>query len=305
MSPIKEFHHEEHEGKRRMLSIFVLFVLSVVSLFLLQPSPAVALDFGKLGEAIGLDPETTKQLERGARVASALVPISDSEERQLGRSVAAKVIGRFGLERDEARQHYLSLVGMTVATRSGRPDLTYRFAILATDDVNAYACPGGYIFVTRGALAMVQDEAELAAVLAHEVAHASERHIVKAMQKSQLMQVGGEVAAEAFKAGGPLFDKMTEFATDALFNGLSRDDELAADGKGLETLDRTGYDGPAYFDLLKLLEGRRKAGQTAVLGRTHPSPSDRMQNLQQQLPTLGLAAPTGVRLPDRFAQNLR
>ncbi len=264
---------------------------------------AVAFDFGRLGDALGLDPEVTQRISQGARVVSALIPISDEQERMLGRDVAARVIGRFGLEKNVRQTRYLNLVGRALAQRSDRPVLEYHFAILATDDVNAYSCPGGYIFVTRGALDMVRDESELAAVLAHEIAHVTERHIIKALQQSKLMQVGAEVASEAFREGGELFRQMSDFATDALFKGLKKTDEYASDRKALEYLERLGYDYPAMYRVLQELDARRRQGRTKVLARTHPSPRERRRHLKQAEPSLHLDAPTGIRLKARFVRN--
>jgi len=247
--------------------------LQVLTLFagLLFCSPAaMAFDFGQLGDALGIDPSIAKHISQGAKLASALIPISDQEEITLGRDVAARVVGRFGLDKNPRQTYYLNLVGRVLAQRSDRPELPYRFAILATNDVNAYSCPGGYIFVTRGALDMVHNEAELAAVLAHEIAHVTEKHIINALQHSKLMKVSGEVAADAFKQGGELFQHMSDFATDALFKGLKKTDEYGADRKALEYLDHLGYDYPAMFQVLKELDQRRKQGRTNGAGQNTP-----------------------------------
>ncbi len=274
-----------------------------IALALLLPATARALDLGALGDALGLDPHVVKRVGQAARVAAALTPISDEQEVRLGRDVAARVIGRFGLEKDARRTRYLNLVGLALAERSSRPGLPWRFAILATDDVNAYACPGGYVFVTRGALAMTRDEAELAAVLAHEISHVTQRHIIKALQKSELLAVGADVAAEAFAKGGELFRQMSDFATDALFKGLKKEDEFDADRQALRWLDRLGYDWRAMHDVLRLLDERRKQGKTKVLAKTHPAPRERLRTLQQAERHMALDAPTGIRLRHRFLAN--
>ncbi|MDX8408281.1 MAG: M48 family metalloprotease [Mariprofundaceae bacterium] len=281
-----------------------LRALTLFAAFLFCPPAATAFDFGQLGDALGIDPSITEHISQGAKVASALIPISDEEEITLGRDVAARVIGRFGLDKNLKQTYYLNLVGRSLAQRSDRPDLPYRFAILATNDVNAYSCPGGYIFVTRGALDMVHNEAELAAVLAHEIAHVTEKHIINALQHSKLMKVGGEVAAEAFKQGGELFQQMSDFATDALFKGLKKTDEYASDRKSLEYLDHLGYDYPAMFSVLKELDQRRRQGRAKVLAKTHPSPKSRISQLKQAESELHLDQPTGIRLKARFIKYL-
>ena len=170
--------------------------LLIVLYLLLFSTPAHALDLGgfSLGGS-GILGARLEQAEQALRLASALIPISDEEEIILGKRVAARVIARYGIDDNAEATYYLNLVATAIAQRSDRPDIPYHIAILATDDVNAYACPGGYIFVTRGALKMVRDEAELAAVLAHEISHVTERHIVNALRNSKFMHVGTDVAA--------------------------------------------------------------------------------------------------------------
>ncbi|MFC1567688.1 M48 family metalloprotease [Pseudomonadota bacterium] len=275
-----------------------------VLLSLLLAAPALAFDLGGFGIGSGdKDSKRMRQLNQVFKLASALIPISDKEEIILGKRVAARVIARYGIENAPKMTYYLNLITTAIAQRSDRPDIPYHVAILATDDVNAYACPGGYIFVTRGVLNMVRDEAELAAVLAHEVSHVTERHIVNALRNSKLMKVGTEVAAEAFRTPGPLLDQMTSFATDALFEGLDKSDEYASDEKAVDYLDRVGYDYPAMYDVLKLLKVRRKWGTTQVLDKTHPTPDSRLQTLKSKAKKLSLEKPTGIRLPDRFAKH--
>ncbi|WP_428623529.1 M48 family metalloprotease, partial [Sedimenticola sp.] len=99
-------------------------------------------------------------------------------EIKVGREIAARILGRFGVLEDARLTRYVNLVGKSVALNASRPEIEFRFAILDTQSVNAYAAPGGYIFVTKGALDLMQDEAELAGVLAHEIAHVTEKHIV-------------------------------------------------------------------------------------------------------------------------------
>ena len=280
---------------------------------LLLAAPAYAFDLGGLnigisgGSSHGSSRNSVRDIQRlqqAFRIAQALIPISDEQEKILGRAVAARVIERFSIEDAPEKTFYLNLVGTAIAQRSDRPDIDYHFAILATDDVNAYACPGGFIFVTRGVLEMVRDEAELAAVLAHEIAHVTERHIIKEMQKSKLMKAGADAVAAEFSAPGPLFEAMTQFATDALFHGLKKSDEYDSDLKGVEYLNRLGYDYPAMFDVLRHLDVRRRMGMTKVLSKTHPSPKSRLQKLKAAVRKAKLDEPTRIRLPERFARYI-
>jgi len=286
--------------------------ISVILMVLIVPLSASAFNFsigglggGSAGSGDRNNAIDIRRIQQGLRLVQAMIPISDQDEIKLGRGVAARVISRFGTDYNLEATYYLNLLGTVIAQRSDRPDIPYHFAILDTDDINAYACPGGFIFVTRGVLNMVKDEAELAAVLSHEIAHVTERHIVKALQHSQVMKIGAQMAAEAFTTGGPLFEKMINTSTDSLFKGLQKSDEYDADMKAVAYLDRTGYDYPAMLDVLNLLDQRRKAGQTKVLAKTHPSPKKRTLRLKKAMRKLKLDRPTGIRLRARFDQRLK
>ncbi|MFC1536903.1 M48 family metalloprotease [Pseudomonadota bacterium] len=280
-------------------------ILTMVAMLMITPVHAFDIGIGGFGVGGNSDKASKRfnQAKQLFKVASALIPISNEEERILGKKVAARVIARYGIENSPEMTYYLNLMATAIAQRADRPDIPYYVAILDTDDVNAYACPGGFIFLTRGVLNTVRDEAELAAVLAHEISHITERHIVNALRNSKLMKVGTEVAADAFKTPGPLLEQMTSFATDALFNGLNKSDEYESDAKAVEYLNRLGYDYPAMFDVLELLDARRKQGAAEVLSKTHPSPQTRIQELKSEVKSLSLDEPTGIRLPNRFATH--
>ncbi len=281
-------------------------ILALLVCCLLAPAPVQAFGFSVGGFGSGpmggnnKDMKRARHIRQGYQLAGALIPISDQQEVNLGRGVVKQILTRYPLDKAPEQTYYLNVLGTALAQRSDRPLLQYHFAILATDDVNAYAAPGGFIFVTRGALDMVADEAELAAVLAHEISHITERHIVKALQQSRLMSVGKEAVADALKVPDQLFDKMTKFATNALFKGLKKKDEYGADAKAIQYLDRLGYDQTAMFDVLKLLSERRKHGQAKVLAKTHPRPADRIRKLKAASEKLDLDIPTGIRLSERF-----
>ncbi len=210
---------------------------------------------------------------------------SDVEaEIEFGREVAARILGRYSLDDSESINRYINLVGQSVVRHAGRPELQFHFAMLESDEVNAYAAPGGYIFITRGALKLMRDEAELAAVLAHEVAHVTQKHIVKELNihaaddstEAGLAALLGGMSDPARVAFLQALDKAVELLFSA---GLKKEDEYEADQVGTMLNVASGYDATAlhrYLDRVK----QQKGEKTAILSHTHPSFSSRLTLLQ-------------------------
>jgi Zn-dependent protease with chaperone function/outer membrane lipoprotein-sorting protein len=237
-----------------------------------------------------------------------------AEEQAIGQATAAKMVAVLGLYENPAMVKYVNLVGRSVSQFAGRPDLGYHFGILDTEIVNAFATPGGYIFVTRGLLANVNTEAELAGVLAHEVAHASERHLEKELRTRKLAGVGTEAATEQATAGAPISElsevaqKIASAAVDTLLAGkLSRDKEKEADTKGVELVAAAGYDPTAYEEFLNWLgeasgqaENRRALG---ILTASHPKYSDRVAQVEKLIKKQGWSQEERPRLAERYQEN--
>src|SRR4051812_804658 len=131
--------------------------------------------------------------------------ITDDEERKMGEDVSLKLRQRFGVVQDAAVHKYVSLVGTVLAKQTERPNLPWTFIVLDTDGVNAFAAPGGFVHVTRGALGLVRNEAELAAVLAHEIGHITHKHAVNAIKKNKAVQIG---ANETLSSRGPFLERI-------------------------------------------------------------------------------------------------
>ncbi len=181
------------------------------------------------------------------------------EEQEIGREIAAKLLGHFGThEASPATKHYLNLVGKNLAKRWGRPELEYRFGILDSADTNAYATPGGYILVTRGLLAKLRNESELALVLAHEITHVNEKHMfneiaprreVSAQETMvRMMSRGGS------DIGGSLLQIVNKGLELLLEKGLGKEKELEADQGALHIAAAAGYAPGAYVGLLERLQ---------------------------------------------------
>lgn len=234
-------------------------------------------------------------LQAGEHVASASTPLTEEQEYFLGRAVAANILGRYRPLRNPGLQRYVNLVGRAVAAVSDRPDTFrgYHFLVLDTEEVNGLAAPAGFVFVTRGLLRHITSEDELAAVLAHEVAHVVFNHGVAAISQSKLtkaLTIVGRTAADEYTGGllsevTDLFSESVEEVTEALLtSGYSRSQEYRADEYAVELLVRLGYDPAALGRVLGRLDAlkRTSSGSGSAEGGwfdTHPEPEDRVEEL--------------------------
>jgi predicted Zn-dependent protease len=214
-------------------------------------------------------------------------------EVQFGREVAARVLGSFGLYDKEQLTRYVNLVGRSVAAYATRPEIEFRFAVLKTDSINAYAAPGGYVFVTRGALVHMEDEAELAAVLAHEVAHVTRRHIVKELNiySTESSPVSG-FARFLGASGDPAklsFLATVDKALEILFmRGYKREDEKEADTLAVTYLALSGYDPHAFARYLERIKDIKGKDMSTLL-KTHPSFAERLDAASRTIKEGGLS----------------
>lgn len=229
-------------------------------------------------------------------------------EVAFGREIAARILGRYKAYENPALVKYVNLVGLTLVRNSNRPELEYHFAILDTNEVNAYATPGGYVFVTRGALLQMKDEAELAGVLAHEIGHVTEKHVVKELKikgedgsaVSGLAQlVGG--SSESAKAA---FSQAVDKGLEMIFkDGYKRADEMQADRDSVLVSAIVGYDAAAlarYLDRIRPL--KEKVVQP---GDDHPTFADRVAQINEIISAEGLQAFAGASNPQRFANAMK
>lgn len=240
------------------------------------------------------------KITKGATVVrSAAHEFTEEEEADIGRVVAARILSTYPLSQNERLQKYVTLVGQTVAAYSARPTLEWHFAVIETDVVNAFSCPGGYIFVTTGALSQMKSEAELAAVLGHEIAHATQKHILKEVKRASTISAGLD-AAKTTSSGSFLNDSLAEkisnLAYEKLFTtGLSRRDEQEADKIGLEMAAAAGYRPAAFLGFLDTLESLEGEHEMRVLTATHPSAADRRKYVKP------LAGGSGEVLEERWS----
>ena len=229
------------------------------------------------------------------------------KEIDFGRGVAAKILGKYPIFKDEEKVNYVSQIGTGISAQLGRPELRYYFGILDTEDINAYAAPGGYIFVTTGALKLMRNEAQLSGVLAHEIAHIDQKHIVKQLnlQSSDRSLTSGiaQILGGATLSAKIALERLNDLAFKMLMEeGLSKKDEADADQKALEMLISTGYDPQSYLDYLLSLKPHLEQGQAKVLSKTHPTIGTRIKLLSEFISKHELDSIQGKKNEKRFKQ---
>lgn len=251
--------------------------------------------------------------------------IDQSKEIALGEDFSAMLLGASMLHPNTELQTYVNSVGRYLASYSDRPDLPWTFGILDTPDLNAFAVPGGYVFVTSGLLANLNSEAELAAVLAHEIAHITERHQLRQLERDNSLNFISNLASAVVtyqdqRRSGTGSDRyLNRQIADSVLNagqqlfikGLSREDELAADTLAIRLAARAGYDPYALAVVMQKLESMQSdSNALSLLLATHPAPTDRLNNIEQQLQRLEIQYPVSrtasrLALPERYQTALR
>ncbi len=179
-------------------------------------------------------------------------PAKPSREVRTAQQMHIQITQQMGVHEDLELQEYVQRIGEKVAKASARPELEWKFTIVDTDDVNAFATMGGYVYISRGILPYMQNEAQLAAVLGHEVGHIASHHLQDRQKKSTVASIAS--AATAIFTGVPALGDLTNMAGQAIVSGYGREAELEADRLGAEYLSKTGYDPEAMIDVISTLK---------------------------------------------------
>jgi len=220
---------------------------------------------------------------------SDFVLMSEEDEIRLGQKYSAEVMQEMPAYKDPALEQMVQRVGKQLASHSHRPGLDYQFTIVDSSSVNAFALPGGYIFITRGMLAYLNSEAELAAVLGHEIGHVTARHSVRQQSTATVTGIIGVVVAASTGING--VDSLTDMAGTAIVRGYGREHELEADRLGAEYLAKSGYDPEAMLEVVGVLKNQeafeiavasqegRDANVYHGLFSTHPDNDARFQEV--------------------------
>lgn len=205
------------------------------------------------------------------------------EEVLIGKGMASKILGTLGYYENTMANKYVNLIGQSLIRKIGRPEIRYFFATLDTDEVNAFAAPGGYVFVTKGLLQFCQNESELAGVLAHEIAHVNQKHMYKAIRVKRDVSVGENITRILSRGGSDLASSLSKTISKGmsmlLEEGLTHQDEYNADSVGATYAMMSGYNSSSLKKLLLRLELK----QDIKISKTHPPFPERITKLQQFL----------------------
>lgn len=253
---------------------------------------------GSLGETVGeagvstgmMTKEQAESLSRTSKaVAKTFADITPEQEYYIGRAVAATMLSSYQPYNNKAANHYLNVLGQTLAQASEKPETFggYRLIILDSDEINAFAAPGGFILVTRGMVRLCDNEDELAAVLAHEIGHVQYNHGLKAIKQGRLTSALTILATEGAKTfGGQELAELTEafegsindITKTIMVNGYARGQETEADEGAVAILREVGYNPRGLVNMLAEMKKRLKPGG-ADFAKTHPDPDDRIDDI--------------------------
>lgn len=287
-------------NKNILISTLLASMLAGVSL------PSVAFDFeGALKDAVKkqIDPNadtppaaaptpapdsqsTTTPDAASAAVATKAEPTinwknpSREEEIALGREITGNLLGAAPLVKDEALQKYVNSVGRWVASQSDRADLPWHFGVIDSEDLNAFAAPGGYVMVTKGLYRKLTNEAQLAGVLGHEIGHVVKKHQLKVLQKQQLLNLSAGFLSDKLAKDNKLANKAIGSGAEISARSLDKSAEYEADRLGISLATRAGYEPFGLVEVLQTLgQTSKNDGSVALLFKTHPHPDERLAAL--------------------------
>lgn len=264
----------------------ILIVFTVAALA--APPLAAAEQLGQIGKIGGAVKKANDLRD---------LQVTEAEEAKLGAEVSERIRVRYGVVQDAAVHRYVGLVGTALAQASTRPGLPWQFIVLDTDGVNAFAAPGGYVHITRGALALLSDESELAGILGHEIVHITEKHTVNSIQKSKAVQMG---ASETLSNSSALLERVVTATYDNIVEkGFGRAEENESDEKGVALADKLGYAPAGLSGFLTRLKDRNKgSAEKRGMFASHPEMDSRLANIKKEIAQRKLAAT--ATLADRY-----
>ncbi len=279
--------------KHALIVLFAIGLGILVSCSVVQQGTDILVSKGKMKES---DQKTL--LKTGEAIRSSFAEITESEEYYIGRAVAALILSRYPVYNNDQLTNYINTLGSVVAGYSDRPETYagYHFLVLDSDEVNAMAAPGGFIFITKGLLKKCKNEEMLGTVLAHEVGHVAAKHGLQSIKKSRLIDAFKLLGTEAAKRYGPqeiaqlttIFEGVLgDIAGTLIERGYDRKYEYEADQLSVKIAARTGYSPAGLTDFLATLTGGPTGESAKGWFKTHPTAEDRIEKAKAEIGGLG------------------
>ena len=226
---------------------------------------------------------------------------SRAEEIKLGREITGNLLGAAPLVKDPELQKYVNQVGRWVAAQSERPDLPWHFGVIESEDLNAFAAPGGWVMVTKGLYRQLKNEAELAGVLGHEIGHVVKKHQLKLIQKQQMISLGAGLLGGKLGANDQTIQKVIGSGAEICARSLDKDAEYEADRIGTVLAARAGYEPYGLPEVLQVLgTAGKEDSRVTLLFKTHPHPDDRLAKLGDAIGSRMDGVTEGRLLTERF-----
>lgn len=279
----------------------------ILCLIVMATTPVVVNAFG-LGDLVkgatgGTSNKNMQMISGGAQIVGAAVSTqSEEEEISFGKQVAGNLLGAAPLVPNPELQQYVSKVGMWVAMQSERPSLPWRFGVIDTDSMNAFATPGGYIFITKGLYNLLESEEDLAGVLGHEIAHVVKQHQWEVVKKQKMLAGATTIASSQVSGNNSaILQKLMGTGAEICARGLDKSSEYEADFVGVVLARRAGYESNGLYNVLDKLAAK-PGNDTSLLFSTHPAPIDRINGLSDSLSSMTDAL-DGGKQTNRFIRS--
>ena len=217
------------------------------------------------------------------------VLIGQESEIEIGKNTDRQMRQQYRVSTNEKLNRQINAIGQKLAARSNRNDLKYTFTVLDDELVNAFAAPGGYIYITTGILKKLKNNNEIAGVLGHEIGHVVHKHALKALQRQMIAQFGLQLIASGLGDGGmskTILLKASEISAGLLLLKNSRENELQADSEGVRVMYLAGYNPRAMIDIQKMLLGLSRGSDPPAIISTHPPSQERIDAIEQAIKNL-------------------
>ena len=299
---------------RRPAFIGLMVALALAALAgscaVVQQGTEILAQTGKISES-----DKNSIIKTTEAIRSTFSDITEEEEYYIGRSVAAMVLDRYPAYNNDSLTRYINTVGNAVSYFSDRPETFagYHFLVLDTDEVNAMAAPGGFIFISKGLLKRCKDEETLAAILAHEIGHITKKHGLQSIKKSRLIDAFKILGTEAVQRYGSeqlaqltgIFEGVLGDVVESLIErGYDRKYEYEADQQAVAITVRTGYSPVGLGDFLQTMIGDKTTASGKGWFKTHPSPEDRMGRVKAEISSVKNVPLKADARTSRFKQSL-